>query len=319
MFQTSVTFIIFNRPVHTKKTFEIIRKIKPPKLFIIADGPRPNFPEDKKKCLDARNIIADIDWPCEIFKNYEDINIGPKKKISTGLNWVFQHVDQTIILEDDCLADLSFFYYCQELLNYYMDNDKIWLITGNNFQNNIWRGEGSYYFSKYPHTWGWATWKRSWKHYTDDIPFWNDWKTSSSWKKFMPDKVERIFWEKIFDQVYSGSDTYAYDYAWVANIWYHKGLTAAPNVNLVSNIGHDVEASSTKTITHLANKKIEKLPKILKHPKIMKLDLEADIYDFNYNFGGKKMRFPNNVIEFPRRVIMFFFRLLKNLFKNLKL
>jgi len=314
MLKTPVVFIIFNRPDHTKKTFDMIRKIKPSQLFIIADGPRIDFPEDEKKCLATRNVIKDIDWNCKVFKNYEKKNIGLKKKITTGLNWVFEHVDQAIILEDDCLAGPHFFYYCQELLNYYEKNDKIWLITGNNFQNGNWRGQDSYYFSKYPHMWGWATWKRAWMHYTNDIPFWNSWKLSNSWKELMPDNVERKFWEKIFDQVYSGRDTYGWDYAWVANIWYHKGLTATPNINLVSNIGHDIHASSTKLPSNIANLNIGKLPEILKHPKIIKLDIEADKYDFNNNFGGRKLRFPYNIILFPRRLIMFVFRNIKKLF-----
>lgn len=130
----------------------------------------------------------------------------------------------------------------------------------------------------------------------------------------MQDKVERKFWEKIFDQVYSGQDTYAFDYAWVANIWYHKGLTATPNINLVKNIGHDIHASSTKLPSDIANVNIGKLPETLKHPKIIKLDLEADKYDFNNSFGGRKLRFPYNIILFPRRLIMFILRKIKKLF-----
>ncbi len=318
MFQTPIVYIIFNRPNHTKKTFEVIRKLKPTKLFIIADGPRSDFTDDKKNCLETRRIVDNIDWECEIFKNYEISNIGPKKKITTGLNWVFEHVDRAIILEDDCLADSGFFDYCEELLNYYEKNNKIWIISGNNFQNGNWRGKDSYFFSKYPHTWGWATWKRAWTHYTDNIPFWDTWKHSQSWKNLMQDKVERKYWEKIFNRVYSGSDTYAFDYAWVANIWYNEGITVAPNVNLVSNIGHDIYASSTKSPSNISNLKIEKLRNPLTHPETIKLDQEADIYDFNYTFGGKKMRFPNNLIEFPRRVIVFFIRLLKKFIQKLK-
>lgn len=308
MFQTPIVYIIFNRPVHTKKTFEAIRKIKPSKLFIIADGPRSNFPSDEKKCFEARKVVDDIDWKCEIYKNYEQSNIGPKIKISSGLNWVFQHVDRAIILEDDCLADFDFFYYCEKLLKYYENNNKIWLISGNNFQKGNWRGEGSYFFSKYPHTWGWATWKRAWVHYSDNIPFWDTWKHSQSWNNLMQDKVERKYWERIFDRVYSGSDTYAFDYAWVANIWYNSGITVAPNVNLVSNIGHDSDASSTKTISNISNLKIEKIPKILNHPKKIIVDKEADIYDFNYNFLGDKKHFPYNLIKLLRRIILYPFK-----------
>jgi len=315
MFNKPVVFIVFNRPKHTKKTFEIIKKIQPSQLFIIADGPRFEVKEDKKNCAKVREVISKINWNCKIYTNFSDINLGLKKRISTGLNWVFQNVEEAIILEDDCLADIDFFKFCEKLLDVYADNNKVWVISGNNFlRGNMFNNE-SYYFSKYAHIWGWATWRRAWKYYTDNIPFWNSWKNSNSWKLLIADKVERKFWEKIFNEVHYGKGNIAWDYAWLANIWYHKGLSIVPNKNLVSNIGFDSEATTTKKSVKFVSKiKLEKLQIPLIHPKKIIINLKADKFDFDYNFGGKNFRFPNIIFIFPFRLYRFFLRKIKNLF-----
>lgn len=316
MFKIPVVLIVFNRPDHTRRVFEKLKELRPTQLFVIADGPRKDYPLDKNKCLEVRSIIDEVDWPCQIYRNYEDFNIGPKKKISTGLDWVFQKVDQAIILEDDCLPCFDFFVFCENLLTYYADDHKVWVISGNNFQDGIKRGEYSYFFSKYPHGWGWATWRRAWKHYNGNIPFWDKWKLTDDWKRHTPDKIERSYWEKIFDRVYSGEDTYAYDYAWVANVWFHKGLTVIPNVNLVTNIGHNENASMTKSKNvKIANVETEKLG-TLKHPKIIKRNVEADTYDFNHSFEGLNLRFPRNLLIKIKIFLVFFKKKLIYLLRN---
>ena len=160
--KTPVAFIIFNRPSLTQIVFNTIRQAKPKQLFVIADGAR--FPEEKEKCQQARDIIRQVDWDCEVLANYSDVNLGCGKRISSGISWVFEHVEAAIILEDDCLPHLSFFRYCENLLDYYRDDERVMAIGGDNFQDGNKKTPYSYYFSKYPHVWGWATWRRAWKH-----------------------------------------------------------------------------------------------------------------------------------------------------------
>jgi len=100
---TPVVLIIFNRTDTTKKVLQALRQVKPTKLLVIADAPRHNHPDDIEKCAATRKIIEQVDWNCQVIKNYSDINLGNKLRISTGLNWVFEQVEQAIILEDDCL------------------------------------------------------------------------------------------------------------------------------------------------------------------------------------------------------------------------
>lgn len=132
--KTPVAFIVFKRPDTTEKVFEVIRKAKPPKLLVIADGPRAYRPGEAENCAATRAIIERVDWECEVLKNYSDINLGCKQRVSSGLNWLFDLVEEAIILEDDCLPHLSFFRFCQELLTYYRDEQQITSISGQNAQ-----------------------------------------------------------------------------------------------------------------------------------------------------------------------------------------
>ncbi len=143
--ETSVVLIIFRRPHQTRKVFERIREARPAKLFVVADGPRT--PEEKLLCDQTRAVTGLIDWECEVFRNFSDENMGARQRVSSGLDWVFEQVNEAIILEDDCLPHLSFFGYCDELLKRYREDDRVWSISGDNFHRGQVRGDGSYYFS----------------------------------------------------------------------------------------------------------------------------------------------------------------------------
>lgn len=284
MLNTPIAFIIFNRPRHTRESFAAIRAQRPPKLLIIADGPRPGHPTDAQRCEETREIVAHIDWPCEILRNYSDINLGCKKRVSSGLDWVFDQVERAIILEDDCIPHDDFFPFCDELLNRYENDPRVWVITGNNFQHGKKRGDASYYFSKFNHCWGWATWRRAWKHYQVDIPFWPKWKLTPDWRKKVPNSLEQKIWSDLLDRVQKGEiDTW--DYQWTACVWYHGGLTATPNVNLVTNIGFGPDATHTVKQGDEEGMPIHPLGP-LTHPKKIQQDLAADRHIFDHNFGG---------------------------------
>ncbi len=172
LIKTPVVVIIFKRTDTTEKVFEAIRLAKPPKLFVIADGPRADHPGEAEKCEAARAIIERVDWECEVLKNYSDTNLGCAKRVSSGLDWVFSNVEEAIILEDDCVPHLTFFPFCEELLEKYRYDTRIASISGQNVQFGRERTNYSYYFSRYNHCWGWATWRRAWQHFDFDMKLW---------------------------------------------------------------------------------------------------------------------------------------------------
>ena len=319
--KTAVLFLIFNRPDTTTQVFEKICQIKPQRLYIASDGPREGYDDEIEKVTKAREIATKVDWPCEVKTLFRDKNLGCKKGVSTAITWFFEHEEQGIILEDDCVPHLDFFTFCENLLGHHAKDQRVSIISGNNFQNGKWRGDASYYFSKYNHIWGWATWRRAWNDYQGDIKFWPKWKNSKDWLSHTPDKVERRYWQKIFDCVYAGQmDSWAYP--WTASIWYKGGLTATPNVNLVSNIGFGKDATHTISENDKsANVSTQEIGEII-HPEEIKQNIGADRYNFDNFFDGLNKRFPNNLFRLPKRIIKYFLRnfyILKEIKKNKKL
>lgn len=314
---TAVLLLIFNRPNTSIKVFEKICQAKPLKLYIAGDGPRVGKVGDKEKVNKARAIVNKINWPCEVKTLFSEKNLGCKKGVSSAITWFFNQEEKGIILEDDCVPCLDFFNFCQNSLDYYSKDNKIFAINGSNFQNNKWRGEASYYFSKYFHCWGWATWKRSWKNYDGDIKFWPKWSNSKAWSDFIPDKIERRYWKKIFDLVYAGKiDSWAYPM--LASMWFKNKIVINPNVNLVSNIGFGEDATHTKKANNQESFiQTQSLGKII-HPKLIEINYDADKYDFEYTYNGRNLRFPRNWIIAPKRIVYFFFKKIYKLIKIIK-
>jgi len=308
--KTPVLLIVFNRPDATKLVFEAIRQARPPRLYVAADGPRVNKHGEAERCQEVRRIATSVDWPCEVKTLFRESNLGCKAAVSKAITWFFEHEYAGIILEDDCLPHQDFFGFCEALLNRYADDERVLVITGNNFQDGRQRGKASYYFSKYNHIWGWATWRRAWRFYDIDMSFWDKFELSDEWIRLTPDPVERRYWSKVFAQVLAG-DIDTWDYQWTASVWRIGGLTATPNVNLVSNIGFGVDATHTTT----ANSPLANLPTCslgpISHPDEVLQDVEADRYVFDHVFGGRAYRFPYVIYYWPRRLIGKLYRRLK--------
>jgi hypothetical protein len=283
--KTPVAFIIFNRPDTTKRVFAEIAKARPPKLLIIADGPRENHPGEAEKCAAVRAIVDDVNWDCEVLTNYSDVNLGCKRRVSRGLNWVFDTVDEAIILEDDCLPHPTFFRFCEEMLKKYRYDERIAMISGDNFQFGRKRTGYSYYFSRYSHIWGWASWRRAWGNYDIDMKLWPEIRDGDWLEDLLGDKKSVWYWRYIFKNVYEGK-TDTWDYQWTFSCWIQSALTVIPNVNLVSNIGFDAKAEHTKVKDKFAGIETEPMSYPISHPKYVLRDSKADFLVEKEMFSG---------------------------------
>jgi predicted O-linked N-acetylglucosamine transferase (SPINDLY family) len=285
--RTPVVLIIFNRTDTTQRVFDAIREVKPLKLLVISDAPRINREGEAEQCEATRAIINQVDWECEVLTNHSNINLGPRKRISSGLDWVFEQVEEAIVLEHDCLPGATFFRYCEELLEKYRDDERIMIISGNNLQFGRKRNQYSYYFSRYIHIWGWATWRRAWEKYDVSIPKWNELKDSSWLSDLLDNQQAVMYWSGIFDAIISGYDTW--DYSLVFSLWINEGLSISPQVNLVSNIGFGENAENCKNISSiLANMLVEELEFPLQHPAVISRHEEADDFTENHFFSASE-------------------------------
>jgi len=270
-----VIFIIFNRPDTTSQVFETIRAAKPSKLLVVADGPRANRPGDVEKCAATRTIIDEVDWDCEVQTEFSETNLGCRLRVSSGITWAFERVDKAIILEDDCVASASFFPYCADLLDRYESDERVMMVSGNNFLFGHAATADSYYFSRYSHIWGWATWRRAWATYDLDMTRWPEIRDRKLFDQFFPKMSERSYWESIFQSVYDGNiDTW--DYQWAYSMLANSGLSIAPAQNLVRNIGFQSGATHTTGDTIYSSLRAAELGMPLTHPATVLASSDKD-------------------------------------------
>ena len=276
-FKTPVAFIIFNRPQTTEAVFAEIARIRPQRLLVIADGPWAGHPDDAERCSATRAIINWADWGCEVITNYSDTNLECKQRMSTGLDWVFSLVEEVIVLEDDCLPHPTFFRFCQELLERYHDDQRVMHISGDNFQLGHRRCAASYYFSRFSHVWGWATWRRAWKFYDVEMKVWPDFRDENRIKDVLGDPGAIAYWTRLLQSAYEGKIN-TWDIQWLFACWTQNGLSILPNVNLISNIGRGTGATHTAGKNWFMSLPTSGLNLPIQHPRFVVQDTVADRY-----------------------------------------
>jgi hypothetical protein len=246
--RTPVAFIVFNRPETTRRVFAAITAARPSHLLLIADGPRANRPEDERRCDEVRRIVSAVDWPCKVETNFSNVNLGCRRRMISGLNWVFSLVEEAIILEDDCLPDPTFFPFCSELLEEYRNSSQIGMISGFNHVPDYFPFKYSYYFSKMVSIWGWATWRKCWQQYDENLVKWPEVKRERLLDNLFHDKRSVEYWTRTFDAMHDGTGPNAWGYQMVYTCWIKNWLTIVPRRNLIQNVGFNEDATHTSKV-----------------------------------------------------------------------
>lgn len=297
---TPILLLAWRRPHILRQVVDSIRPLAPSFIFVACDGPDPDRPGEVEKVAATRTVIeTEIDWPCQIERLYSEVNQGCRFGVSRAITWFFEHVQEGIILEDDCVPHSDFFAYCSTLLQHYRYDDRVWCISGNNFQNGRWRGDGSYYFSRYNHCWGWASWRRCWQHYDSHLSQWLVLRDSGLLETVFEDSLERKYWSRIWQRLLDQNHPDSWAYRWTFTCLINGGLTATPNRNLVTNVGFGEDATHTKDLT--INTAIGEGIDPNQHPSILLRDTAADRYTFDHKFGGRWYRFPLSLLRLPWR------------------
>jgi hypothetical protein len=270
-----VAFVVFNRPDTTARVFAEIRRAKPPILFIIADGARSTVSGESKAAEEVRRIATAVDWPCKVLTDFAESNLGCKRRVSSGLTWVFDKVDRAIILEDDVLPDPTFFRFCEELLLKYENDERILSITGSSFLSGYRRTSDSYYFSRCGSFAGWATWRRAWKLYDGEMKIWPTFRDGGWLKDVFHNRfiVER--WTTCLERTYR-NDINSWGYRWELTLWANNGLAIVPHANLVSNLGYGAGATHTTRVSEWAAVPTQPMTFPLTHPSFIVPDTQAD-------------------------------------------
>jgi hypothetical protein len=288
--ETPVLFLIFNRPDTTEKVFKEIKKAKPKQLFVAADAPREGVEGEKEKCKKTKEVVAEIDWDCEVKRLYRDKNLGCKKAVNGAIDWFFENVEQGIILEDDCLPNQSFFIFCQQMLRRYKDDKRIMQVTGTNLSSEYNRDpDYSYYFSQYGSIWGWATWKRAWKLQDLEMQKFKEIYDKNYFEDIFRTDLEKKNRIENYKKCYNNGMN-AWDYQWSFAKVINNGLIIVPKKNLIKNIGFGEEATHTKKISNKHIKENEEIKFPLDHPDFLFVDRKQDLYQVEKFFSSNKFK-----------------------------
>ena len=292
--KSAVKLLCFNRPEHTKKVLSQIRLVRPSRLYFAIVGPRFDNSDDIEKINQVKNILSNIDWDCSIQKLYRANNLGCKEAVRRALDWFFHYEEEGIILEDDIYPTVSFFKFCDEMLDKYRKNDRVCVVSGSNSISNLYKPKTRYFYSLYNHCWGWATWRRSWLDYEKDL--------GELQKKITPYFLKKIgggwrfslVWTAILRNVVQ-CKVNSWAYIWTFSCWSRGKLSVLPSSPLTVNIGFDDEATHTSfnPPSFLQNTYLAEMNFSLDDPKEFKRDIKADeliglvIFDIS-NLGAFK-------------------------------
>lgn len=294
MYDIPILFIVFRRPETTLRVFNKIREIRPKKLYISCNAPDLLNLDEVSRCQQVKKIFENIDWECEVHTRFREIPVDSRTSIEKAIDWLFEKEDFGVILEDDVLPDISFFEYCRQLLVKYQNNTEIFGISGNSFIKAN-KCDYDYYFSQYIHIWGWATWRRSWILYENNLKKYN--------KQYLMGVISAVNnnddFLKYWCERFCGDDL-TYDFALHFSLWKNKKYMIAPAINLVRNIGFGGHATHTLDdggwIGRLKSKEI-KFP--LKHPPYLELNFNNDRWEDVHVFRIRKDPLRKMLTNFP--------------------
>jgi hypothetical protein len=287
---TPVALFAFARPDTTEQALAAVREAGPQKLLVVADAAPPERPELAAKCDEVRGLIDAIDWDCEVLTNYADRHMGLNGRIVSGLDWVFETVEEAIVLEDDCLPHPTFFGFCEEALARYRDDARVMTVSGDNFDFAPLRAAASYRWSRYPLIWGWATWRRAWRAHDPRMRRWPELRDARWLERLFDDPHAVSYWGHHFERTHRGDGSW--DYAWTLTSWLAGALTVVPEVNLVTNVGFRSDATHTRDddLSPFANLPAREMPFPLRHPREVAPDLDADRFLEDVLFSGNVHR-----------------------------
>lgn len=283
-FDRPVVLILFNRPAVTRRILDAIAQVRPRHLLVIADGPRPGHPTDAERCRAARAVIDRVDWPCRVETNFAAANMGTRHRIASGLDWVFERVEEALVLEDDCLPDPTFFPFCAELLDRFRDDARVFAICGRSSMAAGRRNQPySYYYSTLFASWGWATWRRAWRQFDMDMRLWPQMRREDRLMDLFNDRAAARFWTSTFDLLQADRlNSWAYRFQLAC--WAGNGLVVKPTRHLIRNIGFGEDATLTKDVIPGVNDQAGPVAFPLRHFPLMLPDRQSDLDDLRRRY-----------------------------------
>lgn len=292
--ESAVLLITFNRPDTTREVLKALQVAKPKRLYVFSDGART--PDEAKICREVRDLVTEmVNWDCDLRRKVSEKNLGCGPGPFAAMNWAVEEEDRIIILEDDCVPSPAFFPYCNYLLNKYLEDERIWIISGNNYCPEY-PLPADYAFTRYAHSWGWATWRRCIKSVDLSMNKYHEFKERKLMYSLLP-KNEAEFFLKKYDHIYQDKNamSHIWDFQFGFNIRANYGIGILPRSNLVKNIGYMGTHSEKKSPFH--DRAVDDSFKIVIEPECVVPDYLHDRYHFKHHWMKMKNSIPKRIIN----------------------
>lgn len=250
-----------------------IRRARPKTLYLVQDGARPGVPGEQALVEVTRNIAEDVDWECNIVREYSRGNLGLRERVVSGLDRVFSEVESAIILEDDCVANDSFFRFCGEMLERYADDESVGTVSGNNFLRGRFVTEDSYFFSPDVRIWGWGTWRRVWQDFSrEGLGYqWSREEALDVLAEFPSPSRKKA----LVSMAANSHKINSWALPFVLHSQRRQYLSVVPEVNLVKNIGFGSTSTHTRFESFTDDLTTKRLNFPLRHPETVVRNEEA--------------------------------------------
>ena len=238
MVNTPVLYITFARPEYASQSFAAIKKAQPRKLYFYSNKARNDKPDEVQRNNEVRSYVNQIDWDCEIVTWFRDEYVDVFTSLWGAIDWVFQNEKEAIVIEEDVVTCSAFFDYMDKLIVKYRDNEKVWIISGDNAAPQYNPKGLSYFATRFADIYGWASWANRWHSLDRKMENWPSFRKSKDYRNYYGNCLQRLLQRAYFDQVYKKMLTYnPWDFIFHYNMALNNTYCLMPNVNMVADIG----------------------------------------------------------------------------------
>lgn len=236
MVETPVLYIAYCRPEYARQSFDAIKRAKPKKLYFYSNIAREGRPDEKRRNDEVRAMAKEVDWDCELKTYFREDYVDIFPSLYSAIDWVFENEEQAIVLEEDAVATMGFFEYCEDMLKRYKEEKDVWLISGNNFTPQYSPKGLDVFFSRYAGIWGWAGWRDRWNKIDRKM---STYPTEGAivLKNYFGNGFKAKFMSKYFGDTYKLAQNIG---PWDLIFWYNvasnNGKFVKPRIALVTNV-----------------------------------------------------------------------------------
>jgi len=231
-----IALFVYSRPKHLQKCIDsLLANPEAPDsdIFIFSDGPKRE--EHRPQVEKVRDLVRNVVGFKSVNLIARNTNLGLSRSIISGVTEILSNYESAVILEDDLVVSNCFLHYMNRALSMYREDESVASIHGYCYPVKTTLPET--FFIQGADCWGWATWRRAWKHFDEDgSRLLQQLRERKLQRKFDFDRVHP--YEKMLkDQIRGKNDSWAI--RWYASAFLKGMFTLYPGRSQVSNIGFD--------------------------------------------------------------------------------